>query len=394
MDPYIADWLNLVFRWIHIIAGAAWIGASFYFNWLNNSIRPPEEATPGIAGNLIAVHGGAFYEVRKYSGAPHKLPKTLHWFKWEAYLTWLSGFLLLLVVYYLNADVYMVDKDVANITANTARIVGISSLVGGWFVYDLLCKTPLVERTTWFALIGFGLMTLSAYTLCNLLGSRAAYIHVGAMMGTMMAGNVFFNIIPNQKLMVDALLAGREPELKKGKEGALRSLHNNYLTLPVLFIMISNHFPMTYGHESNWAVLAALALIGAGTRHYFNLVGQGEKKVWILPVAALAMVALALVTRPVTPEPIPGITANFSEAQAIIHTRCLPCHATEPTHPAFPEPPLGIIYDTPEDIKRYVDKILTVAVYSKTMPLGNLTKMTDEERAKLGAWISAGASLD
>ncbi len=394
MDPYIADWLNLIFRWVHIIAGAAWIGASFYFNWLNNSIRPTEEPTPGIAGNLIAVHGGAFYEVRKYGGAPEKLPKTLHWFKWEAYLTWLSGFFLLMVVYYLNADVYMVDKNVADITAGTARIIGIGSIVGGWYVYDILCKTRLVEKTTLFALIGFALMTLAAYTLSSLLGGRAAYIHVGAMIGTMMAGNVFFNIIPNQKLMVDALLSGKEPDLKKGKEGALRSLHNNYLTLPVLFIMVSNHYPMTYGHEWNWAFLAALALIGAGTRHYFNLKGQGEKKVWILPAAALAMVALALVTKPVAPEPKVEIQATFTEAQAIIQKRCLPCHAVNPTHPAFSEPPLGVVYDTPQDIKRYVDKIMTVAVHNKSMPLGNLTEMTDEERAKVGAWIRAGALID
>ncbi len=394
MDPYIADWLNLVFRWVHIIAGAAWIGASFYFNWLNNSIRPPEEPTPGIAGNLIAVHGGAFYEVRKYGGAPERLPKTLHWFKWEAYLTWISGFFLLMVVYYLNADVYMVDKNVADITAGTARIIGIASIVIGWYAYDILCKTKLVEHTTVFAIIGFVLMTLAAYTLSNLLGSRAAYIHVGAMLGTMMAGNVFFNIIPNQKLMVDALLNGKEPDLKKGKEGALRSLHNNYLTLPVLFIMVSNHYPMTYGHEMNWAILAALALIGAGTRHYFNLKGQGEKKVWILPAAALAMVALALVSKPVVPEPQPGIQATFAEAHTIIQVRCLPCHASKPTHPAFSEPPLGVIYDTPEHIQRYAEKIMAVAVQNKSMPLGNLTEMTDEERAKLGAWIQAGASID
>ena len=332
MDPYLAEWLNLVFRWIHIIAGAAWIGASFYFNWLNNSIRPPEQATPGIAGNLIAVHGGAFYEVRKYGGAPEHMPKTLHWFKWEAYLTWISGAFLLMVVYYANAEVYMVDKDVADITAGTARIIGIGSIVLGWYIYDFLCKTRLVEYTTLFACVGFVLMTLAAYLLCNVLGSRAAYIHVGAMIGTMMAGNVFFNIIPNQKLMVDALLAGKEADLKKGREGALRSLHNNYLTLPVLFIMISNHFPVTYGHEWNWAILAALALIGAGTRHYFNLKGQGHKKVWILPAAATAMIALALVSKPVIPEPEPGIVATFAEAHTIIQVRCLPCHASsQPT---------------------------------------------------------------
>ena len=288
----------------------------------------------------------------------------------------------------------MVDKNVADITAGTARIIGIGSIVGGWYVYDILCKTRLVEKTTLFALIGFALMTLAAYTLSSLLGGRAAYIHVGAMIGTMMAGNVFFNIIPNQKLMVDALLSGKEPDLKKGKEGALRSLHNNYLTLPVLFIMVSNHYPMTYGHEWNWAFLAALALIGAGTRHYFNLKGQGEKKVWILPAAALAMVALALVTKPVAPEPKVEIQATFTEAQAIIQKWCLPCHAVNPTHPAFSEPPLGVVYDTPQDIKRYVDKIMTVAVHNKSMPLGNLTEMTDEERAKVGAWIRAGALID
>lgn len=393
MDPYIADWLNLVIRWIHVISGAAWIGASFYFNWLNNSLRPPESSSPGIGGELIAVHGGAFYQVRKFSGAPDRIPKTLHWFKWEAYVTWLSGFCLLLVVYYLNADVYLVDKNVADITAGTARIIGLSSLVGGWFIYDQLCKTSLVEKTTLFATVGLLLAILAAYGLCQYLGSRAAYMHVGAMLGTIMAGNVFFNIIPNQKLMVDARLAGIEPDLKKGQDGALRSLHNNYLTLPVLFIMVSNHFPMTYGHALNWAVLAALCIIGAGARHYFNLKGQGHQKVWILPAAAVATIALALVMKPAASMPTASLKVTFSEAQTIVQSRCLPCHATRPTHPAFPAPPQGIVYETPQDMQRYASKIFAAAVENKTMPLGNLTKMSDLERAKLGAWIQAGAHI-
>ena len=259
MDGYIADWLNLLFRWLHLITGAAWIGTSFYFNWLNHNIRPPKEEREGINGELFAVHGGHFYQVSKYAGAPKKLPETLHWFKWEAYFTWITGISLLIVVYYWNASIYLVDNSIREIDPTSAILISIGAIVGGWIVYDLMCKSPLSKKPVLFAGIGFSLMTAVAYGLTEVFAPRAAYIHVGAMIGTMMAANVFFVIIPNQRKMVDAMIAGEKPDTSLGDAGALRSLHNNYFTLPVLFIMVSNHFPMTYGNQMNWAILASIA---------------------------------------------------------------------------------------------------------------------------------------
>ncbi|MEE2962462.1 MAG: urate hydroxylase PuuD [Myxococcota bacterium] len=400
MDPNLNDWLNLLLRWLHLITGAAWIGTSFYFNWLNHSLRPPQPPREGIAGELLSVHGGAFYQVSKYQGAPATMPSTLHWFKWEAYFTWITGISLLTIVYYFNAKIYLIDPNVLELTPNQAISISLATLVGGWLVYDTLCKSPLKKFPMTFTLLGFILLSLVAWGLTQVFSGRAAYIHVGAIIGTIMAANVFWVIIPNQKRMVNALLENQTPDLEKGKEGALRSLHNNYFTLPVLFIMVSNHFPMTYGHRFNWAVLAGLSLIGAGTKHYFNLKHQGHKNVWILPVAATAMLALAFVSHSTKDsfKTEPNICQNatevrFLEAQGIIQRRCLPCHSANPSHPAFPQAPGGIMYDTPAQIQTLAPKIETVAVQSKTMPLGNLTKMTDQERVLLGQWIRQGAPI-
>ena len=402
MENYIADWLNLLFRWLHFITGAAWIGTSFYFNWLNHSLRPPENPKrqeEGISGELFAVHGGHFYQVSKYGGAPAQLPETLHWFKWEAYFTWITGVCLLSVVYYWNAKVYLIDPSVADLSPAQAVLSGIGCLVGGWIIYDLLCKSPLVKRASLFALLGFALLTGAAYGLSQLFGPRAAYIHIGAMIGTMMAANVFFVIIPNQRKMVDAMVAGEVPDISLGAQGALRSMHNNYFTLPVLFIMISNHFPMTYGHSAQWAVLAALSLIGAGARHYFNLTHQGHHKVWILPIAALSMIALAFIIRP-TPAPsvtLAGVNAEsltYKDIHPIIVQRCQPCHASNPDFMGFVAPPQGIVYETAEQVKAVVHKIKVQVVDTPMMPPGNLTKITQREREMIGAWIDQGAPID
>jgi len=407
MESYIAEWLNLLFRWIHLITGAAWIGTSFYFNWLNHSLRPPESEQrqqEGISGELFAVHGGHFYQVSKYAGAPAKLPETLHWFKWEAYFTWITGFCLLSVVYYFGARVFLIDPTVMAWEQTWQPIaLSLACLTGGWVVYDLLCKSPLGKMPVPFAVVGFTLMSAVAYGLTEVFAARAAYIHVGAMIGTMMAANVFFVIIPNQRKMVDAMLAGQAPDISLGDMGAQRSLHNNYFTLPVLFIMVSNHFPMTYGHSAGWAILAALSLIGAGTRHYFNLKHKGHHNVWILPVAALAMVALAFVSKPPPPPP-PTLAVVGAEApkvetypvQHIIEKHCVSCHQAHPKNRLWPmpTPPKGIDLSQARNVKRYATQIMAQAVNSKVMPLANETKMTDEERQELGAWIKAGALLD
>ena len=395
MDGYIIDWLNLLFRWLHLITGAAWIGTSFYFNWLNHNIRPPKDEREGINGELFAVHGGHFYQVSKYEGAPKVLPETLHWFKWEAYFTWITGVSLLVVVYYWNASIYLIDNSVREIEPMYAILTSIGCLVGGWFIYDFMCKSPLTKKPVLFAITGFAMMTGVAYGLTEIFAPRAAYIHVGAMIGTMMAANVFFVIIPNQRIMVDAMIKGEKPDTSLGDAGALRSLHNNYFTLPVLFIMISNHFPMTYGHQMNWAILAAISLIAAGIRHYFNLKSKGHHNVWILPVATVAMISLAFVIKPSQApiEQTAHIEISYEDIEPIIKNRCQPCHATKPTFPGMVAPPLGVVYDTPEQVQSVAAMIKVRVVNSKTMPPGNITKITDEEREILGKWIDAGSPI-
>ena len=398
MGTYAIDWLELVVRWAHLIFGAAWIGTSFYFNWLNNHIREPEHPDgvggEGVDGELWSIHGGHFYRVLKYKVAPEKLPKTLHWFKWEAYLTWITGALLLTFVYYLDSDQFLIDKAVRELSAGAAVGIGAGSLVVGWFTYHLACRSPLggAKLTGVFALLGFAVMTGAAYGLSMTFGSRAAYIHVGAMLGTMMAANVFFVIIPNQRKTVDAMVAGKDPDPKWNREAAQRSLHNNYMTLPVLFIMVSNHFPFTYGHEWNWAVLAALSLIGGGTRHWFNLRGKGVSNVWLLPTAAAGILALAYVSKPKSYADYR--TVAFEEVRTIVGERCVTCHSASPTHVAYKAAPQGVTFDKPAQISTMAPRINSVVVVARTMPLANQTQMTDEEREIIAAWIAQGANIN
>lgn len=396
---HLRQWLNLALRWSHVITGIAWIGTSFYFNWLNSRIAPPRVAEPGVAGELWSVHGGGFYRMVKYSVAPDRLPETLHWFKWEAYATWITGFVLLALIYYFQADVYLVDPRVADLAPGAAVGIGLATLAGGWLVYDLLCKSRLGKRPRQLGTVGFLVATAVSWALLQVLSSRAAYVHVGAMLGTIMAANVFRVIIPSQREMVEAMAGGRPPDAARGKQAALRSLHNNYLTLPVLFIMVSGHYAATYGHAWNWAILAGLFLIGVGTRHWFNLRNQGRRNVWILPAAAAGMVALAFVTaaRQIggtgVASPIGTAGPGFAKVRVVIAQRCASCHSSSPTDPAFPSAPLGVVLDTPEQIRAEAGRIFAVTVATPTMPLGNLTRMTAEERELLGQWIRAGARL-
>ena len=396
MDAYTSNWLHLLARWVHIVVGAAWIGTSFYFIWLNNSIRPPE--TPeddgeNVKGVVWSIHGGAFYRTTKYDGAPATLPKTLHWFKWEAYFTWISGIALLILIYWSQAYAYMVDPQVADISAAQAVAIGVGVIVGGWVVYDILCKT-LWRRPTLLAILGVLLLVGLAYGLTSLLSPRAAYIHIGAVIGTIMAANVFFNIIPNQRVMVDAMMAGETPDTTKGADGAVRSLHNNYLTLPVLFIMVSNHFPFTYGSQASWAVLVIISVLGAAVRHWFNLHGQGHNNAYILPAAAVGMIALAFVMKP-APVAAPTVLADagplWCEVKDVFKKRCTTCHSANPTQEGFPVAPLGMMMDTPEQIVAKKESIYERTVVLKTMPLGNLTHITDEERQLISDWYNTGA---
>ncbi len=397
MAAHLGQWLNLALRWGHVIAGIAWIGTSFYFNWLNSRLAPPpaDRAEPGVAGELWSVHGGGFYRVVKYVVAPGALPRTLHWFKWEAYATWLTGFALLVLIYYLGAESFLIDPQVARLDPRTAIALGVGTLLVAWIVYDALCRSPLGEKPVALAAALFALGTGLAWGLSRLLSPHAAYIHVGAAIGTIMAANVLMVIIPAQRNMVAALAQGRPPDARRGKQAALRSLHNNYLTLPVLFVMVSSHYPETWGDPRSWAILAVLAVIGAGTRHWFNLRNQGRRNAWLLPTAALGLVALALVTAPQSGPASPGGAdgVSFAEVRVIVAHRCAVCHSSAPTMPGIPAAPLGVLLDTPDQIRIRAPRILVRAVETQTMPLGNLTGITPEEREVLGRWVRAGAPL-
>lgn len=380
MAAYLLEWLHLIFRWLHLVAGAAWIGASFYFNWLNNNVRPPEDGRKDVAGEVWSVHGGAFYQAIKHGYTLERLPRSLHWFYWEAYTTWLSGIGLLAVVYWLNASAWMAGT----LSAGAAVGVGVGTLVAGWVVYDLLCKSPLGKRPALFGLVIYGLVVGTCAALGQVLPARAAFIHTGAMVGTIMAANVFFVIIPSQRVMVEAAAQGRPPDPEPGKAGAMRSLHNNYFTLPVLFVMVSNHFAFTYGHEHAWLVFAAVSAVGVAIRHAFNRKGQGLPYTgWMVgsAVAGLGIIAA------MAPPPPKASSVPFAEVAPILKSRCQPCHATQPTWPGFPSPPAGLVLTDEAHAEAVVAKIKT-QVEGRIMPLGNLTGLTDEERAKLVAWAT------
>src|SRR5439155_25362648 len=331
VSAHLEQWLNLALRWAHVITGIAWIGTSFYFNWLNSRLvpPPPERRETGVAGELWSVHGGGFYRVVKYAVAPGALPplRTLHWFKWEAYATWLTGFALLVLVYYLGAASFLVDPQGARLSPGAGVAVGVATLIVSWLGYDALCRSALGARPIALAATLFVLATALAWGLAGLVSPRAASLHVGSAIGTIMAANVLVVIIPAQRDMVTALTAGRTPDAARGTQAALRSLHNNYLTLPVLFIMVSSHYPATYGHKLNWAILAGLAAIGVATRHWFNLRNEGRKHVWILPAAALALVALALVTAPRSGPALSSVggQVSFADVRPIVSRRCAGC---------------------------------------------------------------------
>ena len=385
MEAHIAEWLNLLVRWIHFIVGVAWIGASFYFNWLENRLNrtPPQEE--GIAGNLWAVHGGGFYHLKKFTNGPDKLPDTLHWFKWEAYMTFVSGFTLLCIVYYYNAKAMMIDSAIYDLSPLAAISIGIASMLISWAVYDLLCKSPLKEKPLLLGLIIFAYLAGLAFLLTHLLSARAAYIHIGASIGTIMVANVFYVIIPAQKELVKALSEDRTPDASYGKNGLLRSRHNNYFTLPVLFIMISNHFPSTYGNPYNWLVLVALSAVGILARHYFNI-RHINKAIWMLPTAFFGFILIMLATLPAKQTALEGDNkVSTTEIMPIVKQRCMSCHSTHPTQAGFSSPPAGLAYDVPNVLVNNADKV-EAQVRQKLMPLGNLTQMTDAERVQINHW--------
>lgn len=393
METYLLDWLSLLGRWLHLITGIAWIGASFYFVWLDDHLRPPLDpaaAEKGVSGELWAVHGGGFYNAQKYRVAPATLPPDLHWFKWEAYWTWMSGFFLLCLIYYVGAASYLVDKNVADIGSTTAIAIGLGTLIAGWVIYDRLCESTLSDRM--FAAVMTLLLVGAAYGLCHVFSGRGAYMHFGALLGTIMVANVFFVIIPGQRELVIAKQQGREPDPRHGLRGKQRSVHNTYFTLPVLFVMMSNHYAMTYGHPHNWLVLIAISFAGAAIRTFFVARHKGKASPLPLVIGALllAAVAIAIAPKPAAAPSAGAARIDFAQVQAIVKSRCATCHSQTPTQAGFSAPPKGVMFETPEQILAQAP-LLHQQTASRVMPLGNVTAMTDEERALIGDWFAQGA---
>ncbi len=383
MDPFILEWLNILVRWGHLVAGIAWIGTSFYFVALDLSLRD---------GQAWEVHGGGFYHVKKHMQAPAELPPNLIWFKWEAYLTWITGFLLLIIQYYVQADLFLIDPSVMVLTTWQALGISVASLLGGWIIYDQLCKSPLGKQTGWLALSVYALIVLATYGFSHVFSGRGAFIHVGAFIGTMMAANVFAVIIPNQSKITASLLKGEKPDPKYGMIGKQRSLHNTYLTLPVLFMMTSNHYAIITGHPQAWAIVG-LVVLGGGVARHFLLRTEVHEDIaqiaWTIPVVALCLVGAVMLTEPAASIVPAGLKVTDSEVMEIVQNRCASCHAAVPTDDKIKQAPKGIMFASTDDLKRYAKQIEAQAVRNKAMPLGNKTGMTFEERQKLGAWLAA-----
>jgi uncharacterized membrane protein len=392
MLAFSAEWLNILLRWAHMVAGIGWIGTSFYFIALDLSLKKRAQMNPGVYGTAWEVHGGGFYHVEKYMVAPAQLPDDLIWYKWEAYATFLTGFALLTVQYYFNAEAYLIDPDLLTMRPSEAILISIFSLIGGWFIYDrLLCRSKLGQNTPLLAVSVFVLIMAFSYLFTHVYSGRGAFIHVGAFVGTIMAANVFAVIVPNQKKITASLLRGEAPDPRLGAMGKQRSVHNNYLTLPVLLMMVSNHYPILTNHPHSWILVALILVLGAMARHFLNRHEAGDpfaKIWWTLPVAAAALVAALIMTAPAART---GGEAVVSDADVltITQTHCAMCHADKPTHEGFADAPKGVVLTDIAHLRRYAAVIDQQAVKSDAMPLGNETGMTEQERKTLGDWIAA-----
>src|SRR6267154_558059 len=390
----LTEWASLILRWLHVVAAIAWIGSSFYFIHLDLSLKPHGELPDGVAGEAWQVHGGGFYRIMKYLVAPAKMPDELTWFKWEAYTTWLSGFALMVVVYYLDAELFLVDKSILDLTPLQAGLFSLASLVVAWLLYEAACRSGLASHELPFALGGYLFLVGLTYAFTHVLSGRGAFNQVGAIIGTIMVANVFLTIIPNQKKIVAALLAGQSPDPKLGKTGKERSVHNNYLTLPVLVLMISNHYPLLFATRYNWLIVAIVLALGPVIRHFFNERHAGRASPWwVWGVAAAGMAAIALLSaagpREARTGEVPG--ATFAQVERIVRTRCSMCHAAEPVWPTLAIAPKAIRLDDADHIRRNARLIGRNAAWSSAMPPGNITEMTGSERAVIAAWLAAGS---
>jgi uncharacterized membrane protein len=381
LEAYLLDWLTLIARWAHIVVGIAWIGASFYFIWLDNHLE--SSSSPEFSGELHAIHGGGFYRAQKYRLAPPELPKTLHWFKWEAYWTWMTGFALLVLIYYLNPELYLIDPAVTQLSPGAAIGIGLASLVLGLAVYEGLCRSALVKNELGLSVALLLFLSATAWALTQVFSGRGAFLHFGAILGTIMAGNVAHVIIPGQRELVRAKQEGRLPDETYAIRGKQRSVHNTYFTLPVIFTMISGHHAMTFGHSWNWLVLVALTLAGALVRLWFVARHKGPAPAWILGVAFFVVAAVAVMLAP-WPRTASG-TVDPAAVKRVIELRCVNCHAEKPTFQGLAEAPKGIKLDSEERMRAQAP-LIRQTVRARTMPPGNLTGLTEEERALIERW--------
>ena len=395
------DWLSFAVRWLHVITGIAWIGSSFYFVALDLGLRQRPGMPVGAFGEEWQVHGGGFYHIQKYLVAPAEMPEHLTWFKWESYATWLSGFAMLCVVYYAGADLFLIDPNVLPMSVPVAILLSMASIVSGWVVYVLLCRSPLGKSDTGLMLVLYGVLVFIAWGLTHLFTGRAAFLHLGAITATIMSCNVFMIIIPNQKIVVADLIAGRKPDPKYGKIAKQRSLHNNYLTLPVLFLMLSNHYPLAFGTQFNWVIASLVFIIGVLIRHYFNTVhARKGNPTWTwLGAAVLFVIIIWLSTVPkvLTGEPktsaassaaqVYMASAHFPAVRDTVLGRCSMCHAEEPVYEGIYHAPKGVMLDTDARIAEHAREIYIQAGRAHAMPPANVSHITDQERALLVAWF-------
>ncbi|WPY96697.1 urate hydroxylase PuuD (plasmid) [Limimaricola variabilis] len=399
------DWAGFAVRWLHVITAIAWIGSSFYFVALDLGLRKAADLPPGAHGEEWQVHGGGFYHIRKYLVAPEAMPEHLTWFKWESYATWLSGAALLMIVYWVGAELYLIDPSRADLAVWQAIALSAGSLTIGWIVYDALCKSPLGERPTVLMLLLFVLLVAMSWGYHQIFSGRAALLHLGAFTATIMTANVFLIIMPNQRIVVADLKAGRKPDPKYGKIAKLRSTHNNYLTLPVVFLMLSNHYPLAFATDYSWIIAALVFLMGVTIRHYFNTMhATGKGPHWTWGVTVILFLILAWLStapmwgsyeeaeaRPMTAyEQRFAEAEGFHEAEQIVVGRCSMCHAREPVWDGIRWAPKGVVLETPQDIAQNARAIYLQAGVSHAMPPANVTEISEADRAKLVRWFRAG----